>query len=135
MRWPSDDYGVVLWALDGGPPIRRSGQSAEAVRALLAPPGPLSLEVQADTPTLALSDFLIWRNGDGMAWVRIDEHREHYGRDPARVGLGGQVGGFPDGEGGWFAVPVADAVTAEQASAALEHWLLGGGQWPGLAWD
>jgi hypothetical protein len=133
--WPADEFGVILWAAAGGPPYRRGGKSATDIRGLLASPGPLCLEVHADTPTIALSDFLLWLNGDGMAWVRIDEHREHYGRDPARAGLSGEVGGFPDGAGGRFAVPAPNAVAAWQASAALEHWLVGGGWWPGLAWD
>src|SRR5262249_19175671 len=116
-------------------PVRRTGQSASAVRALLMEPAPLSLEVHADTPAIALSDFLLWLNGSGMARVRVDEHREHCARDPARAGLGGEGGGFPDGKGGWFAISAADAVTLGQASAALEHWLPCGGRWPGLAWD
>lgn len=133
--WPYDDYDVVLWAVDGGPPIERSGQSAAEVRALLAAHGPLFVEVHADTPSLALSDFLVWRNSEGMARVRIDEHREHYGRDPARAALSGEVEGLPDGMGGWFTIPADDAVTTEQASAALECWLSDGRQSPSLVWD
>ncbi|MFO0863674.1 MAG: hypothetical protein U0744_03270 [Gemmataceae bacterium] len=134
-KWPNDNFGAVRWAIDGGPPLRLSGQTASDVWALLKPAGAVYVEIHADTADLALSDFLVWRNADGMAWVRIDEHCEHYGRDPARAGLTGDVGGFPDGEGGWFAVPAADAVTAEQASATLAYWLPGGAKWPGLAWD
>jgi len=132
--WPSDDFGVVLWADAEGKRLRLSGQSAAAVRALLAAPGALALEVHADTPGVSLSAFLLWRNADGLACLRIDEHREHVGIDPTRSDKGGELW-FPEGEGQAFPVRASEAIEGWQAAEALEHWLEVGGMWPGLMWS
>jgi hypothetical protein len=103
--WPTDDFGVVRWGAASEPPLRLTGQSAVAVRSQLATPGPMLLEVHADTPTLALSDFLVWLNGRGMARVRIDEHCEHTPatrsgkRWLARWGVPGRRGRLAGGAG------------------------------------
>jgi hypothetical protein len=134
--WPSDNFKVVLWPkVVNGQMDSSSGRSAVEVRAILSIHGPLAAEVHADTPSTALSDFRLFLNDCGMARVQIDEHCEHYGYDPTRAELSGEVGGFPDGEGGWFNIPAASAVTSDQALAALNYWLPGGGWWPGLAWS
>jgi hypothetical protein len=98
-------------------------------------PGPQLLEVDAvlrrpaGPSVVSLGYLWVWLNGEGMARVRLDEHREHFARDPARAELAGEVGGFPDGAGGAF------AVTAEQAGRVLACWLGSGARWSGLAWD
>ena len=45
-----------------------------------------------------------------------------------------EVGGFPDGSGGLFAVPAGDVVTVQQAEQVLTCWLERGEWWPGLEW-
>ena len=133
--WPDNDYAVFQWALDRGSPNERRGLSADDVRECFARLGPLCIEVHADSCGVSWSQLLIWRNREGMARVQIDEHRDHTGRDPKRSGMRGEVDGFPDGDGGWYTMPAADAVTSEQASAVLESWLAGGQWWSGLIWD
>jgi hypothetical protein len=134
-------FEVTVWP-DGIAPARRyvTRSSAEVAKTATGL-GPLMLETHdVDRPTGAnpgTSFGVLWLylNGGGMAWIRLDLHREHIARDPARAGLVGEVGGFPDGTGGWFAVPASGAITAHQARQALVCWLEGGSCWPELEWD
>ena len=120
--WPSDEFGVVLWTSRDGQLVHLAGQSAAAVRELVAAPGPLVLDVSAGTPILSLSDFLLWRNADGVACVRIDQHREHYGIDPTRSAETGEIW-FRDEQDGSFPVQTAEVIEMWQAAAALGYWL------------
>lgn len=104
------------------------------MRALLGAAGPIVLEVNAETAGISLADFLLWGNADGFFCLRIDEHREHYGIDPARSAQGYELW-FPDGEGGSFPVQAAEAIEWWQASEALGYWLQDGRKWPGLIWS
>lgn len=138
--WPVNELDVTLWL--GGPRPARdfiTHSPAEALAALGQ--GPLLLEVDAVQRGSAIPDgvslglFCVWLNGDGMAWIRLDEHCEHYARDPARTRLEGEVGGFINEDGSLFAVLAADAVTASQARLALADWLQGVRRSPILTWD
>lgn len=132
--WPSDKFGVAVWTDTARQPVRLSGQSAAAVRALLGAAGPIVLEVHADSANVSLAEFLLWRNADGLVCLRIDEHREHYGIDPVRSAERDELW-FPDGQGGSFPVQAAEAVEWWQATEALGHWLQDGRKWPGLIWS
>ena len=145
--WRASEFEVTIWL---GPDSARrflARDPAEVQAAFV--PGPCLLQVDSilrqagQHADVSLGYLWVWLNSDGMAVVRLDEHCEHFARDPARAGMAGEVGGFPrwDGvpfaglKGEPFAVPAADAVTAEQATNVLSYWLANGEWWPGLAWD
>jgi hypothetical protein len=79
-------------------------------------------------------NFLVWLNGD-RAFVRLDEHREHYATDPLirdrRYGVVRFGAGADDG----FEVPFAESVSRKQALQALELWLRTGHRSPELEWS
>lgn len=138
--WLECEFEATLWT-GGTEPARKF--LTRDVRELTAPlgAGPLLLEVDAvlrrptEAMDVSLGYFWFGLNGQGMAWVRVDEHREHFARDPSRASLPGEVSGFPESGGGEFKVQAADAIIAAQARLALACWLENGAWWSGLEWD
>lgn len=79
-------------------------------------------------------DFHIWLSGD-RALVRVDEHREWFAIDPARVAsaTAGDTW-FTDSDGTTFPAQNAETVSRSQAFEALDCWLRTGGRLPSLTW-
>lgn len=126
----------------GTEPVRTftTNDALEVMDAIVS--GAMLLEVDAavsrgrdPSRNVSVGYFWLWLDGAGMARVRLDEHREHFARDPARAGMSGEIDGFLDGDGGVYAVAAADAITAIQAQQALECWLETGEWWPELTWS
>jgi hypothetical protein len=132
--WLLDDFGVLVFTEADGKRRRLTRQSAAAVLTLLESPGPMAIQVSAGIPGVSLADFHLWRTGEGIACLRIDEHREHYGIDPERSGQTGDAF-FPDGQGGSFPVQFAETVQMSHATEAIAYWLECGGKWQGLTWS
>lgn len=79
-------------------------------------------------------NFYVWRKRD-RAYVRLDEHCEHYASDPGHRGVSGREVHFRDEGGEPLCVPESATVDSTAAMAALEHWLLTGQKLPSLSWD
>lgn len=79
-------------------------------------------------------NFYVWWSA-GQAYVRLDEHREHYAsyRDTATIRQGEAM--FLDEDGASFSVLLADTVSASAAKEALAHWLLTGRATDALVWS
>jgi hypothetical protein len=137
--WPVTEFDLTLWA--DGATRRLITPARTEIAKTITGPGPLLAEVDAvwrqtsGRPDISLALLWLWYNGEGMAWVRLDEHCEHFARDPNRATIIGEVGGFPDGSGGSFAVPAAEVVTVQQAEQVLTCWLESGARWLGLEWN
>ena len=137
--WPVTEFDLTLWA-DGSTRGMITSSRTEIAETIKGP-GPLLAEVDAvlrqtgGRADVSLALLWLWYNGEGMALVRLDEHCEHFARDPSRATIVGDVGGFPNGSGGSFAAPAADVVTVQQAEQVLTCWLSSGAWWPGLKWD
>lgn len=140
--WPVSEFEVQVWR-DGHEPLRcySTRSTDDIVAQLTTAGGPLFLQVAAvlrqggEAQDLSLGVMLLWLNADGMAWVRLGEHRDHDLSDPARVGLTGDVDGFLDDTERPFAVPAANVITVGQAASVLDYWLDCGGRLPGLTWS
>lgn len=71
----------------------------------------------------------------GRAYVRLDEHREHFAFDPnARATPISEVA-FLDEDGSAFRVVMSAPVDVASAKAALVHWLAIGKPTPTLQWS
>jgi len=80
-------------------------------------------------------NFYVWRQRE-RAFVRLDEHCEHYASDPSCSGISDREVCFRDEEGGsFFCVPESATVASADAMAALEHWLHTGKKLPSLIWS
>jgi hypothetical protein len=79
-------------------------------------------------------NFYVWLCA-GRAYVRLDEHREHYAsvRDAATIPQGEVV--FFDEDGATFSALLAATVSARSAKEALEHWLTTGHATTALLWS
>ena len=79
-------------------------------------------------------NFYVWWSA-GQAYVRLDEHREHYARyrDTATIRQGEAM--FLDEDGASFSVLPADIVSVSSAKEALVHWLLTGRATDALIWS
>lgn len=71
----------------------------------------------------------------GRAYVRLDEHREHYAsfRDIAAIPRGEAV--FFDEDGSTFSTSLAATVSVALAKDALAHWLTTGRATTALLWS
>lgn len=78
-------------------------------------------------------NFLAWFQG-GRAFVRLDEHRDHYATDSSIRNLPDEAIRF-EGDGDSFEVPFAQSVSRAQALDALEIWLTTGQMSPSLEWS
>ena len=65
-----------------------------------------------------LGKFWLCTKGND-AWVRLDEHREHYGSDPKRSGCSDDSTVVLDGA----RVPRRETVSRQDALAAFDFWL------------
>jgi len=79
-------------------------------------------------------NFYLWLCA-GRAYVRLDDHREHYGsyRDVTTIPRGEAV--FFDEDGSTFNASLAATVSVESAQDALAHWLATGRATPALLWS
>ena len=79
-------------------------------------------------------NFYIWLCA-GRAYVRLDEHREHYAsfRDVTTIPRGEAV--FFNEDGSTFSAPLAATVSVASAKEALMHWLATGRATTALLWS
>lgn len=79
-------------------------------------------------------NFYVWLCA-GRAYVRLDEHREHYGsfRDVTTIPRGEAV--FFDEDGSTFSASLAATVSVASAKEALAHWLATGRATTALLWS
>lgn len=140
MAWNVTEFEVTLWTGEPVPTHQFVARRPTTIVKYLVP-RPLFLEVYArlrkplGEPDLSLGCFWLWLNCEGMARVRVDDHYEHFARDPERSGLEGDLGGFVDEEGGICVVTASEAISAEQAESALFHWLCSGKMLSELTWS
>jgi hypothetical protein len=79
-------------------------------------------------------NFYVWLCA-GRAYVRLDEHREHYAsfRDVTTIPRGEAV--FFDEDGSTFSASLAATVSVASAKEALAHWLATGEATTALLWS
>lgn len=79
-------------------------------------------------------NFYVWRCA-GRAYIRLDEHREHYGsfRDVTTIPRGEAE--FFDEDGSTFSVSLAATISVASAKEALAHWLATGLATTALLWS
>jgi hypothetical protein len=79
-------------------------------------------------------NFYVWLCA-GRAYVRLDEHREHYGsfRDVTMIPRGETV--FFDEDGSTFTASLAATISVASAKEALAHWLATGQATAALLWS
>lgn len=79
-------------------------------------------------------NFYVWLCA-GRAYVRLDEHREHYAsaRDAATPPQGEVL--FLDEDGSTFSALLAATVSVRSAKEALAHWLATGHATNALQWS
>ncbi|WP_137914532.1 hypothetical protein [Rudaea sp. 3F27F6] len=79
-------------------------------------------------------NFYVWYNED-LAFVRLDEHREHYASDPLRASFVGPSIQFQDEDNELFEVLPSQVVGRAQAAEALQCWLTSGLKLSSLSWS
>jgi hypothetical protein len=79
-------------------------------------------------------NLYIWRNND-IAYLRLDEHREHFASDLSRSLCGGEKIKFFDEDGTVFEVSSPGVIDWIQAFDALLLWLRSGAKLPSLSWS
>src|SRR5579859_6282536 len=79
-------------------------------------------------------NFYVWYNED-LAFVRLDEHREHYASDPLRTSSAGPSNQFQDEDNELFEVLPSQVVGRAQAAEALHCWLTSGSKLSSLSWS
>lgn len=79
-------------------------------------------------------NFYVWLC-TGRAYVRLDEHREHYGsyRDVSTIPPGEAVFFYEDGS--TFSASLSATVSVASAREALAHWLATGRATTALLWS
>jgi hypothetical protein len=79
-------------------------------------------------------NFYVWLCA-GRAYVRLDEHREHYAsfRDATTIPLGEAI--FFDEDGSRFSTSLATTVNVISAKEALAFWLATGKATTALLWS
>lgn len=68
------------------------------------------------------------------AFIRVDEHREHYAIDPA-VSASHEPVVFRETDGEPFELCFERTVARAQGIEALDHWLATGGKTTALSWS
>ena len=134
------EYGVDIYFLDGkkffGPLM------AEKIEMLLLEHFDRAsfVDISWERGKLNLGGFQIWLN-KSRAFVRLDEHCEHYATDPDMsydISQGSE--NFPDvGQWGFgqeiFTQDFHQTITKAQALAAALHWLETGDKLESLIWS
>lgn len=79
-------------------------------------------------------NFYVWLCA-GRAYVRLDEHREHYGSFPDVTTIPRGEAVFFDEDGATFSASLAATVSVASAKEALAHWLATGRATTALMWS
>jgi hypothetical protein len=119
-------------------PILQKFSLAEAAKALT-----VVSRVDDETAVIFVADirdqtdygnFYVWLCA-GRAYVRLDEHREHFGSvlDVTTIPPGEAI--FYDEDGSTFIASLAATVSVASAKEALAHWLATGRATTALLWS